>query len=232
MHRLACLGIFTTFSWSFFFRPSLVACCTVYIEFDPSDRLSYHSCLHSLHRLSLPIWFVSIITCDIGNKDTQISHVSLCNVGIFCIHGGTAFKRTCFRITVKPFLEICGHSMWRTYTCMSSTLILLLWLRKSHIDSAAVIKAGTLSQTLKLERDDYNNWEKPKDEILVSNQYTLFVSLRFSLSDCGYSAVKTYANKREFSLLLLEESKTEVPRDVRNSKVRKQDKFRRDWSRH
>ena len=27
-------------------------------------------------------------------------------------------------------------------------------------------------------------------------------------------------------------SKREVPRDVRNSKVRRQDKFRRDWSRH
>ena len=27
-------------------------------------------------------------------------------------------------------------------------------------------------------------------------------------------------------------SKTEVPRDVRNSKVRTQDKFRRNWSRH
>ena len=27
-------------------------------------------------------------------------------------------------------------------------------------------------------------------------------------------------------------SKREVPKDVRNSKVRKQDKFRRDWSRH
>ena len=26
--------------------------------------------------------------------------------------------------------------------------------------------------------------------------------------------------------------KTKVPRDVRNSKVRKQDKFSRDWSRH
>ena len=28
------------------------------------------------------------------------------------------------------------------------------------------------------------------------------------------------------------ESKREVPRDVRNSKVRRQDKFMRDWSRH
>ena len=28
------------------------------------------------------------------------------------------------------------------------------------------------------------------------------------------------------------EGKREVPRDVRNSKVRRQDKFRRDWSRH
>ena len=28
------------------------------------------------------------------------------------------------------------------------------------------------------------------------------------------------------------ESKREVPRGVRNSKVRRQDKFRRDWSRH
>ena len=27
-------------------------------------------------------------------------------------------------------------------------------------------------------------------------------------------------------------SKREVPRDVRNSKVRRPDKFRRDWSRH
>ena len=28
------------------------------------------------------------------------------------------------------------------------------------------------------------------------------------------------------------EQKTEVPRDVRNSKVRRQDKLRRHWSRH
>ena len=28
------------------------------------------------------------------------------------------------------------------------------------------------------------------------------------------------------------QSKREVPRGVRNSKVRRQDKFRRDWSRH
>ena len=28
------------------------------------------------------------------------------------------------------------------------------------------------------------------------------------------------------------QAKTEVPRDVRNSKVRKQDKIRRDWSQH
>ena len=27
-------------------------------------------------------------------------------------------------------------------------------------------------------------------------------------------------------------AKTEVPRDVRNSKVRRQDKFKRDWSQH
>ena len=27
-------------------------------------------------------------------------------------------------------------------------------------------------------------------------------------------------------------SKREVPRDIRNSRVRRQDKFRRDWSRH
>ena len=32
--------------------------------------------------------------------------------------------------------------------------------------------------------------------------------------------------------LKLRLSKREVPRDVRNSKVRRQDKFRRDWSRH
>ena len=30
----------------------------------------------------------------------------------------------------------------------------------------------------------------------------------------------------------LSRSKREVPRGVRNSKVRRQDKFRRDWSRH
>ena len=35
-----------------------------------------------------------------------------------------------------------------------------------------------------------------------------------------------------FDLLLTIVAKTEVPRDVRNSKVRKQDKFRRDWSQH
>ena len=40
----------------------------------------------------------------------------------------------------------------------------------------------------------------------------------------------TLRNKQvEFNPLL---SKIEVPRDVRNSKVRRQDKFRRDWSQH
>ena len=31
---------------------------------------------------------------------------------------------------------------------------------------------------------------------------------------------------------VIPEAKTEVPRDVRNSKVRKQDKLRRDWAQH
>ena len=35
---------------------------------------------------------------------------------------------------------------------------------------------------------------------------------------------------RNFPYIL--KAKTEVPRDVRNSKVRRQDKFRRDWSQH
>ena len=37
---------------------------------------------------------------------------------------------------------------------------------------------------------------------------------------------------RDFIFEIWIEGKTEVPRDVRNSKVRKQDKFRRDWSQH
>ena len=39
----------------------------------------------------------------------------------------------------------------------------------------------------------------------------------------------------QFTLVLYiysQQGKTEVPRVVRNSKVRKQGKFRRDWSRH
>ena len=35
-----------------------------------------------------------------------------------------------------------------------------------------------------------------------------------------------------FFFLRAVESKREVPRGIRNSKVRRQDKFRRDWSRH
>ena len=40
------------------------------------------------------------------------------------------------------------------------------------------------------------------------------------------------ARKLFLYLILCVKGKTEVPRDVRNSKVRKQDKFRRDWSQH
>ena len=36
----------------------------------------------------------------------------------------------------------------------------------------------------------------------------------------------------EPSGIFIVQGKREVPRDVRNSKVRRQDKFRRDWSRH
>ena len=43
---------------------------------------------------------------------------------------------------------------------------------------------------------------------------------------------KVYAVPEWQSLGLHFKSKREVPKDVRNSKVRKQDKFRRDWSRH
>ena len=51
----------------------------------------------------------------------------------------------------------------------------------------------------------------------------------------------TYTTAYMFTIIFYEQknrshvmhlSKREVPSDVRNSKVRKQDKFRRDWSQH
>ena len=56
-------------------------------------------------------------------------------------------------------------------------------------------------------------------EIIIS-YYNFGRLLQFRLPHC------IYIN------LLLGEAKTEVPRDVRNSKVRKQDTFRRDCSQH
>ena len=48
----------------------------------------------------------------------------------------------------------------------------------------------------KLNVGDISNLEKNLNAKLVSNQYTLFDSSRFSHSDCGSWAVKTYANNR------------------------------------
>ena len=43
----------------------------------------------------------------------------------------------------------------------------------------------------------FNNINNPDYNLqLVSNQYTLFDSSRFSHSDCGSSTVKTYADKQ------------------------------------
>ena len=47
--------------------------------------------------------------------------------------------------------------------------------------------------------------------------------------------VSTISDANDFFFIKavnMQRSKTEVPRDVRNSKVRKQEKFRRDWPRH
>ena len=45
-----------------------------------------------------------------------------------------------------------------------------------------------------------------------------------------HDQTKRGGNKSNY--IQINERKREVPRDVRNSKVRKQDKVRRDWSRH
>ena len=47
-----------------------------------------------------------------------------------------------------------------------------------------------------------------------------------------YDGHSVYLSLLFFCGLMYNWEKTEVPRDVRNSKVRKQDKFRRDWSQH
>ena len=55
---------------------------------------------------------------------------------------------------------------------------------------------------------------------------TLHVDEKFVCSGCHKN---THLNRNVNSTCA---SKREVPRGVRNSKVRRQDKFRRDWSRH
>ena len=49
--------------------------------------------------------------------------------------------------------------------------------------------------------DKKTTYKYTKDKTLAWNQYTLFDSLRFNHSNCGFPPVKTYANKQS----LLEE---------------------------
>ena len=64
---------------------------------------------------------------------------------------------------------------------------------------------------------------------------SLYGRLSFVLHNrCGLWEGLTLKPKVDHTSLMavVAQSKREVPRDVRNSKVRRQDKFRRDWSRH
>ena len=49
-----------------------------------------------------------------------------------------------------------------------------------------------------------------------------------------YDVLPKHPKRLKYLCRMLQEAKqkSEVPMDVRNSKVRKQGKFRRDWSRH
>ena len=65
----------------------------------------------------------------------------------------------------------------------------------------------------------------PKDDLLRMSaiwcMYVVFsMILKYIRRILIFDSVTTFVSKRE------------VPRGVRNSKVRRQDKFRRDWSRH
>ena len=84
---------------------------------------------------------------------------------------------------------------------------------------------GATSQQRKLTLPDI--WSCPTMKLacvlmlrLISPDLTLLTFPDFWVSN----------TPRYFNILL--QSKTEVPRDIRNSKVWKQDKFRKDWSRH
>ena len=61
-------------------------------------------------------------------------------------------------------------------------------------------------------------------------------SITVSELKMGAAIMACYFDEYDVSILtllvLFVRGKTEVPKDVRNSKIRKQDKFRRDWSQY
>ena len=59
-----------------------------------------------------------------------------------------------------------------------------------------------------------------------------FISLLYIKRVLSEVSTNFTDNPRLLQVDQIVRAKTEVPRDVRNSKFRKQDKFRRDWSQY
>ena len=72
--------------------------------------------------------------------------------------------------------------------------------------------------------DSWSDYRQPTDVVKRFSVQTFTL-----LQQLCNQKVTLEAQRRSLSNITC---RTEVPRDVRNSKVRKQDKFRRDWSQH
>ena len=73
----------------------------------------------------------------------------------------------------------------------------------------------------------FQRWKWPLVSFKLLNYYWGHFSKFWSLFSTLKSDLFCWSH-----YIMQKRSKREVPRDIRNSKVRRQDKFRRDWSRH
>ena len=115
--------------------------------------------------------------------------------------------------------------LWLPMSGFEGVLLPLRILKCSSYHIQIVITQEYLFCNLKY-RFDIWRWRK------LTFWRNTVMHLRIILMIMPNALSRVCTSELTWHLLIFIESKREVPRGVRNSKVRRQDKFRRDWSRH